>query len=335
MMKAAAVSMVKNECDIIELFIKINLRTFDHLYIVDHDSSDGTSIILDRMKKAGHPITIIQLKSIQQSQAETITRVVRDIANTDEYDYIVPLDADEFLTPGESWRWELLDETLANRSYGLIPWKTFVPVSADFFGVTAPLHSNFRMRSCEPAQYHKVIVPNNIAKSCSIDPGNHALSNATLKPSAVEVPLELLHVPVRSSCQIIQKAILGSHTLSIKRDRIEGEGFHWDVMAKEIRAKNYRLSDDDLLQFALEYAVGSSADRVAVGDHSHRVGLPTDVIEHIDQARIDPIAAFDAFLAKTCTEINSLNRIIEAMSEKKGPLRSMMSRIGLGGALLP
>lgn len=329
MARAAAVSMVKNECDIIELFIKINLRTFDHLYIVDHDSSDGTPVILDRMRKAGHPITVLHLDSIHQSQSETITRIVRDVAQTNEYSYIVPLDADEFLMPGESWRWESLGDLLADGSYGLVPWKTFVPVSADFFGVAAPLHSNFRARSREPVQYNKIVIPNDLAKSCLIYPGNHGLTNAGREPSAVYVPLELLHVPVRSSGQIIQKAILGSHTLSIKRNRTEGEGFHWDAMAADIRARKYMLSDEDVLRFALRYAVDDSTDEVAVGDHGQRVGAPTDEIEYMDEARIDPIAAFDAFLSKTCTEINALNRVIE-LSRKEGPLRSLLSRIGLG-----
>lgn len=324
MTNAAAVAMVKNECDIIELFIKINLRTFDHLYIIDHGSSDGTPAILDKMQADGHPITVIQLGDIHQTQAETVTQVVRDVAKTGKYDYIMPLDADEFLTPGDDWHWDALDEHLREGGYGLVPWKTFVPVSGDFFGAEAPLHANFRLRSHEPVQYYKVVIPNAVAKSCAISPGSHALLNA--KPgSAIEVPLELLHVPVRSSDQILQKAIIGSHTLSIKKNRVKGEGFHWDVMANEIRARNYILDDDDLLRFALGYGVDKDAGEVAVGDPVHRVGLATDLIEHAAHARIDPMAAFDAFLSKACAEINSLNQAI-----RKNPLRSLMSRIGVG-----
>ena len=128
-MKAAAVSMVKNEGDIIELFVKINLRAFAHLYIVDHDSSDGTPAILEKLKDAGHAITVVSFKGIQQSQAQIITRLVRDVAATGKYDFVVPLDADEFLTPEPSWLGTLHD-MLGRDRYGKMPWRTFVPVSA-------------------------------------------------------------------------------------------------------------------------------------------------------------------------------------------------------------
>ncbi len=314
-MKAAAVSMVKNEGDIIELFVKINLRAFEHLYIVDHDSSDGTPAILEKLKDAGHAITVVPFKGIQQSQAQIVTRVVRDAAATGKYDFIVPLDADEFLTPPASWLQSLAD-ALGHDRYGKMPWRTFVPVRGDYFDADAPLHANFRMRSHEPAQYHKIVIPNRLAKTCIIEPGNHSLAGAT----GIEVPFELAHVPVRSSDQLVQKAVIGSHTLSIKRDRLPTEGFHWDVLAREVRAKGYRLADEDLLRIALEYAAGAGDEAAQVGKEDRRLGLPTDAIEHADLARSHPVAAFDAFLAKTCAEINALQDRIDATKRKRFPL---------------
>lgn len=323
-MKAAAVSMVKNECDIIELFVKINSRAFDHLYIVDHDSSDGTAPILARLKDAGHPITVLRHDGIHQSQAQTLTRVVRGVAGTGKYDYIMPLDADEFLTPEASWL-ESLDEGLRRERYGLVPWKTFVPVSGDYFGAQAPLHANFRMRSSEPVQYHKIVIPNVLAKSCVIGPGSHAMSGETGGVAEAEVPLELMHVPIRSGAQAMQKALIGSHTLSIKPNRLPKEGFHWDTLAGEIRSKGYVLGDADLLRFALDYAAEGHAGMATVSDDNRRVGLPADVIEHKALAQQHPIAAFDAFLAKTCAEINTLSRSIATQPERKSLLSSLMS----------
>lgn len=319
-MKAAAVSMVKNEGDIIELFVRINLRAFDHLYIVDHDSSDGTPAILQKLKDAGHPITVVSFKGIQQTQAQTLTRLVRDAAATGKYDFIAPLDADEFLTPPASWL-ESVADTLGHDRYGKVPWRTFVPVSGDYFGADAPLHANFRLRSHEPAQYYKAIVPNRLAKDCTLEPGNHALAGA----AGVEVGLELLHVPVRSSDQLAQKAVIGSHTLSIKRDRLPTEGFHWDVLAREVRSRGYRLGDEDLLRFALEYAAGADDDAATVGADERRIGLPTDAIEHKDLARSHPVAAFDAFLAKTCAEINALQDRIDAAERRRFPFSLLSS----------
>lgn len=300
-MKAAAVSMVKNEGDIIELFVKINSRVFEHLYIVDHDSSDGTPAILEALRQAGQPITVVPFNGIQQTQAQILTRLVRDVASTGAYDFIVPLDADEFLTPEASWL-QALQAALGHDRYGRMPWRTFVPVSGDYFGAEAPLYENFRLRSHEPAQFHKIVIPNKLAKACVVEPGNHALAGAV----GVEVPFELLHVPVRSSDQLVQKAVIGSHTLSIKRDRLPNEGFHWDALAREVRANDYRLGEEHLLRFALDYAAGEGDRPAQVGGGDRRVGLPTDTIEHKALARSHPVAAFDAFLTKTCAEINAL-----------------------------
>jgi hypothetical protein len=45
-MKIAAVTMIKNECDILELFIKVNSRIIDAFYIIDHGSTDNCKKLL-------------------------------------------------------------------------------------------------------------------------------------------------------------------------------------------------------------------------------------------------------------------------------------------------
>lgn len=44
------VSMVKNEEDIIEAFVRYNLRFLDHILVVDNGSSDSTLLILKKMR---------------------------------------------------------------------------------------------------------------------------------------------------------------------------------------------------------------------------------------------------------------------------------------------
>ncbi len=56
--KVAAITMIKDECDIIELFVRINSRSVDHIFVIDHDSKDGTQEILLRLKAQGFPLTI-------------------------------------------------------------------------------------------------------------------------------------------------------------------------------------------------------------------------------------------------------------------------------------
>jgi hypothetical protein len=59
---------------------------------------------------------------------------------------------------------------------------------------------------------------------------------ATVNGQAIvqtDIALRLAHVPVRSSEQIVSKALLGSHKLSLVADRMHREGFHWDLIAEE------------------------------------------------------------------------------------------------------
>lgn len=46
MTRVAAICMVRNECDIIESFVRHNSAIFDYIYFLNHHSSDTTVEIL-------------------------------------------------------------------------------------------------------------------------------------------------------------------------------------------------------------------------------------------------------------------------------------------------
>ena len=41
-MRLAGITIARNECDIVEAFVRHNEAVLDRLYILDNDSSDGT-----------------------------------------------------------------------------------------------------------------------------------------------------------------------------------------------------------------------------------------------------------------------------------------------------
>ncbi len=59
MIKLGLVSMVKNESDIIELFLRINIRSFNQILLVDHRSNDGTAEIIQEVQKKNTEYTFI------------------------------------------------------------------------------------------------------------------------------------------------------------------------------------------------------------------------------------------------------------------------------------
>jgi len=57
-LKLVSISMVKNEEDIIESFVRYNLNIFDEMILLDNGSSDNTLNILNSLKRENLPIYI-------------------------------------------------------------------------------------------------------------------------------------------------------------------------------------------------------------------------------------------------------------------------------------
>lgn len=301
-MKIAAISMVKNESDIIELFIKINSRFFDAIYILDHGSTDSTAQIVRLMKKSGYNVYYTLLNDKIYNQSKITTSAIRQIAQLDLYDYLMPLDADEFI-PDEKIGLirDFLSERHGDLDVGYFPWKTYCPINRKYFEAEAPLYDNFKARRIELSQFYKVIVTNRLGKFCTIAMGNHDITTQE-ETGALKrhiIPSFLIHAPIRSQEQIISKAVLGSHSFKLKKDRVPGEGFHWDELTQQIREKNYSISDEMLFQVAANYAVPKEKwvkdqpinDAIEVACSS--IGRAEDSIEFIELAKINLLRNFD------------------------------------------
>ena len=60
--KLISISMVRNENDVIESFVRHNLELMDEMHIIDHGSSDGTREILIQLKKKVYRYLSINIK---------------------------------------------------------------------------------------------------------------------------------------------------------------------------------------------------------------------------------------------------------------------------------
>lgn len=96
--RLAAVSMVRNEEDVIEGFVRHHLRIFDAMYIADHCSTDRTYEILKALVAEGLPLKICRIEDMQFMQEEIITELV-NISIADGCQLVAALDADEILVP--------------------------------------------------------------------------------------------------------------------------------------------------------------------------------------------------------------------------------------------
>jgi len=314
-MRIAAVSMVKNECDIIELFIKINSKFFDAIYILDHGSTDSTAEIIKLMKKAGYKVYYTLLRDTIYNQSKITTEAVRQIAQLNLYDYIMPIDADEFIPEnGIQAIGNFLQENDEGFNIGYFPWKTYCPVSNDFYKIQNPLYKNFIARRIEPVQFYKIIISNQFEKNCIISMAyHHAINNLyTGKTIKYKIPLHLKHVPIRSKEQAISKVILGSHAFELKKDRRPGEGFHWDELANKIRMNEYSMTNNLLFNMAMNYAVPKEnwiIHSIENQDDAmiEEIGSEFDLIEYKNLAKIDLLKNLDMEIKKIITMCRNTN----------------------------
>lgn len=300
-MKVAAVSMIKDESDIIESFIRINARWADHFFILDNGSSDNTSRILGHLAQEGFPITVTRDSDIDYPQERKTTELVNRVAERREFTFIFPIDGDEFISDAELFRQSL--SIIGHRQVGSVAWSGLVPNSSSMMQRGVPLFDGFGQRQVEHRIDRKIVIPNDIALQATIGMGNHfALdSEGQLLPD-VALPVPLYHVPVRSEGQIIAKAIIGSNKLSVKEGRDPAQGFHWDLVAETIRANGYRLSDQQLREIALSYG-WPAGDYSQVDVVPISIGPPGLILKYPELSVVNVPLLLDGFVRQLCEEI--------------------------------
>ena len=118
--------MVKNESDVIETFVRHNVRFVDAMLIIDNGSTDGTRAILASLTREGLPVVVYDDPRPGYVQSERMTALYGEALRYFAPDGLLMLDADEFLRVDSR---SALDAALASvppGHYGIIPWQTFV-----------------------------------------------------------------------------------------------------------------------------------------------------------------------------------------------------------------
>lgn len=209
-MRLIAVSMVKNEADIIEPFCRHVAALADFHLIFDHHSTDGTSGILRRLEREGLPLTLFSDSRRDQYQGLRTTalmhRAVRDYAA----DWVLPLDADEFPQPGPPGQFR---QKLAAYPYErpVALWMNdFAPHPSDRTEEQNPILRLQHRASDDAICAQKVMIPRKLAEqpNARLADGNHyLLLHEKLVPATPADDLWLAHFPVRSAAQLAIKVI--------------------------------------------------------------------------------------------------------------------------------
>ena len=214
--RIVAITMVKNEMDIIESFVRHTLGFADLLIVADHKSTDRTREILEALQEEGLPIVIQEVQKARYAQSEVMTQLMQEAADAFCADIILPFDADEFLVPtGTSSVREILNNMVIDCARSL-RWRKYIPGNEAGTSMDTFLLASLVRRDVNVLPMKKVIVSGAFVRAHhpTMAQGNHYLICSSGSKTWAEEGMfcegiELAHFAWRSPAQACSKFAVG------------------------------------------------------------------------------------------------------------------------------
>lgn len=235
MNKIAVLSMVRDEADVIESFVRHHAAVADAICIIDHASIDGTSEILAALVDEGLPLTVLRYDGVAQVQSELLTELMATVFD-EGADLVLPLDADEFLWPEEGRTLSDVRADLQRLAVDKVyawPWVRccFIHPAEERDRL---LPARPALRAIAPDVLQKIVIGRTAFETthCRIAQGNHHALIETKQGISRLVPQKLggaflAHFPWRSAEQAAAKAATGWLANVAKYSRQTTKAFHW------------------------------------------------------------------------------------------------------------
>lgn len=267
-LSALAISMVKNEADVIEACIRHNLHHVDLFVVIDNGSTDGTREILEALRDEGLPLLIFDDPVFGYFQSEKTTEVYRRVVPVFQPDLVYLLDADEFIRAPDREALESVLRQVPPGGQALLPWMTHIPdpnASAQQM-LEDPLGRAPWRRRCEEPLYHKAIIRRRAQDDevLVIEQGNHAvrLRDGRAVPTMSIQGAHVAHLPVRTVDQVNAKAVNGWQAYMVRNRtcHFPGQGSQWQLLYERI-TRGRGVQREDVTSVALDYAQNPRAAR--------------------------------------------------------------------------
>lgn len=238
-MSTIAVSMVKDEADIIATTVRHMIGQVDHVIVADNLSTDGTSDILDSL-----PITVIDDPVIAYDQSAKMTRLA-GIAHDMGAEWIVPFDADEIWYSPQGRIADVLAELPDDVKVAIAALWDHVPTGQDP-DADCPVQS-MGWRNTERSQLHKVAC--RWTFDMQIQMGNHNVRYTATPgwPHVCDGYLEIRHFPYRTPQQFVSKARNGAAAYAAS-DMGEEHGGHWRAYGRILERSGEQTLIDDVFR---------------------------------------------------------------------------------------
>ncbi len=248
-----SITMVKNEQDIIEPFIRHHQKLFDKMIVLDNGSVDDTRRILDQCA-AEFPelLEVIDGKG-HYHQSERMTALLKKYQEYYKADFVFLLDADEFVAATSR---AYLKSQLGNipvNGIGMMAWSTYVVHPKTELTNDVPACMTYR-RAHEDSLFKAIIRLDGqkVSEAFTVDKGNHNIWEPGVPHPAVTMTFPLLHFPIRSLNQIISKGIVGHMAHMSEGCGRGGPGWQWTEIFD--RVSDGTLSVESLGPKSLHYA---------------------------------------------------------------------------------
>jgi hypothetical protein len=307
-MNLVAISWVKNEVDIIEAFIRHHSHYFNKHIVIDDGSSDGTYEVLRSLEAAGLPLVLTREPSVGYQQSRSMTRLLHMAVDHFHADWIMPLDADEFVEPEEG---ATLAQTLQSRPPELltVSWDNFVWRPEDDERKEPNPVVRMRLRMPATSDLGKVVVPARLVVGGGVElaQGSHSLlRNGQALPAQPLSAVRLCHFPIRSVEQYAGKVAVGYLQYSAKPG--------WDRNMGRQYIEPFRL----LAQGVDQLAQSMTATSRRYGQ-KEEIGQPQEAPLRYQGGPLSLTRARGSMLANVlhCAEAIA-NRLGEQAQQKKG-----------------
>lgn len=256
-MHIIGIAVVKNEEDVIESFLRYNLKVLDQICIIDNGSTDGTVDIINALVNEGFPVSLIvspgEFNQIKMTN-DLLMRVVSGEFGTIP-SFIIPIDADEFLISSNSnLKPRCIIENLSRDSIHMIKWMSFIPQNIECSDDFVP-YTMSSSRADEYEAVEKLIIPIDvIGKGFVLNNGNHDVFAPYELNKHKCVGLRMAHYPIRNKEQFLIKNILGYYNRLATKNYVKGRSRH-------IENAYYALKNEDhdvfelMVDFARNYCM--------------------------------------------------------------------------------
>ena len=259
-LEVVGLSVVKNEGDVIEAFVRHNLQYLDYLFVLDNGSIDETGTILLKLRLEGLPVWSFDDSVPAHAQSKKISCLLSSIQSLFRPNFAVFLDVDEFIRCPSRTEFTRLLSGIQHLQCGLVPLSTFVRTPSDNWSGHADVLRTFRYRRrLERPPYYKCILRTDGIPSLAVRVafGSHSImgSDGHVLPGEILSGCSLAHFPVRSVDQFTTRCLLGwtANLLRNPAARLSEEGYQKrDNFDRIIQSGG--LSESELPTLSYQYA---------------------------------------------------------------------------------